>query len=133
MAAPDVDTLSEALTAPSLHVNPIVDPIYNYEIIDAKIAYYAEKWGQSYSEMYRVVKCETAGTFDPTIQSFAYYTEDHPEWGVMAGDRELSFGLVQIHRPAHDIVHELVIDPDFALDWMGKQWYNGNQSWWTCY
>ena len=35
------------------------------------------------------------------IQSQAIYKKDHPKWGVKAGDRELSWGVPQAHRPAH--------------------------------
>lgn len=35
------------------------------------------------------------------IQSQAKYKKDYPQWGIKAGDREQSFGIPQVHRPAH--------------------------------
>lgn len=35
-------------------------------------------------------------------QSKERYLKDRPEYGVKAGDRELSFCIFQIHAPAHD-------------------------------
>ena len=35
-------------------------------------------------------------------QSRERYPKDRPEYGVKAGDRELSFCIFQIHSPAHD-------------------------------
>jgi len=35
-------------------------------------------------------------------QSREIYRRDRPEYGVKAGDRELSFCIFQIHSPAHD-------------------------------
>jgi len=35
-------------------------------------------------------------------QSRERYPKDRPEYGVKAGDRELSFCIFQIHAPAHD-------------------------------
>lgn len=34
-------------------------------------------------------------------QSNLRYQKDRPEYGVKAGDRELSFCMFQIHEPAH--------------------------------
>ena len=35
------------------------------------------------------------------IQSRERYPEDRPDWGVKAGDTELSFCVFQLHQPAH--------------------------------
>lgn len=35
-------------------------------------------------------------------QSQLRYPKDRPDWGVKAGDQELSFCFFQIHAPAHD-------------------------------
>lgn len=101
--------------------------------IQEKIASYAAKYDVSRDLMTSIIRCETAGTFDPKIQSSARYTRDHPDWGVKQGDRELSFGLVQIHRPAHPhVTYEQATDPDFALDFMAKNLAAGRRSMWTC-
>lgn len=49
----------------------------------------------------RVFSRESGGTFSMG-QSNLRYPKDRPDWGVKAGDRELSFCFAQIHSPAHD-------------------------------
>lgn len=133
-----VDYVNQGVFGPQEVLIPEVDPIPTYEEIDAKIVYYANKWGQSYSEMYRVISCETMGTFDPTIQSTHTYSQAqvdrHPEWRVVAGELERSHGLIQGHLPSHpNITREQFEDVDWSLDWMGKQWSLGHQKWWSCF
>lgn len=79
------------------------------------------------------IQCETAGTWNPDIQSMHRYPTDRPDWGVKAGDRELSFGLAQFHLPAHNITVEQAQDPEFALHKMADLWVAGKQYMWTCY
>ena len=101
--------------------------------VKALIKRYAAKYGVNPGVMEFTVSCETAGTFDPTIQSGARYTADHPEWGVKKGDRELSFGLAQIHLPANEgITRAQAIDPDSALDFMAKHMSDGGYWRWSC-
>lgn len=80
-----------------------------------------------------VVDCETGHTFDPKQQSFATYKRDRPEYGVKKGDRELSFGLAQIHLPANPtITRAQAEDPDFALQFLAKG-LNAGEYWrWSC-
>lgn len=73
----------------------------------------------------QVINCETGGTWDPKIQSKAKYKN---------GKQEQSFGLAQIHLPAHPkISYEQATDPYFAIDFLISSWKDGNQEWWTCY
>jgi len=82
----------------------------------------AIQYGVSASEMRRVIKCES--NFDPTIQS------QH----ILSYGREMSFGLVQIHIPAHPhVTIEQALDPAFAIDFMAKAFSQGKHSMWTCY
>lgn len=88
------------------------------------IALYSAKYGVSREQMYQTVKCETASTFDPTIQS---------EY-VPNGKREESYGLAQIHLPDHpEISKTQTMDPDFAVEFMAKEFAAGHQSSWTCW
>lgn len=48
-----------------------------------------------------VARRESFGNFGME-QSQLRYPEDRPDWGVNAGDQELSFCTFQIHAPAHD-------------------------------
>ena len=76
--------------------------------IEKEIDEQAEKYGVSASEMKRVIKCESQGS--TTVQS---------HWRRPDGTREQSFGLVQIHLPAHkDVTKEEAQNPEFAIEWM---------------
>lgn len=94
--------------------------------IEERIAFYAEKYGVSYADMHRVVSCETAGTFDPKIQS---YVPDSSG----PGGREDSWGLAQIHLPAHNVTREQAQDMEFALNFMAKHFARGEHRMWTCW
>lgn len=77
-------------------------------------------------QVIRVITCETAGTWNPEIQSGHKNVRD--------GGRELSFGLAQIHLPAHpDVSLEEATDPYFAIDWLIEKWKKGKQRIWSCY
>ena len=93
------------------------------ERIEKEIDEQAEKYGVSASEMKRVIKCESMGS--TTIQS-RHIRKD--------GTREQSFGLVQIHLPAHPTVtKEQAIDPQFAVEWMAKNFAEKRQKMWSCF
>lgn len=50
------------------------------------------------------------------------------------GDGGTSYGLVQIHLPAHpNISKEQALDPIFAINFIVDEFLNGNQNKWTCY
>lgn len=56
-------------------------------------------------------------------------------WKAYAvGDVGTSYGLVQIHLPAHrDITKEQALDPEFALNYIVDQFLAGRQGQWTCW
>lgn len=92
---------------------------------------YSERYDVASSTMVQIITCES--NFDPTIQSFQTYSKDFPAWGVKKGDRELSFGLVQIHLPSHpDITKAEALDPDFSVRFLASQLSIGHASLWTC-
>lgn len=94
------------------------------ESLHDKITRYALKYDIPRESMRVLVGCETAWTFSPTLQSHARYRD---------GTREKSFGLAQIHAPAHPHVsYEQMIDPDFALNFIGKNWSKRHLMWVTC-
>lgn len=83
--------------------------------------------------MWAVVKCENR-SLDPTVQSGHKYKKDSEKWGVKAGQREKSYGLVQIHLPDNrDVSYREAIDPDFALNFLAEGLSNGYGSRWTCW
>ncbi len=76
--------------------------------------------------------CESS--LDPSVQSRLHYTKDHPKWGVKKGDRELSFGLFQIHLPDNpDISKDEALDPHFAVEWAAIKFKNDPTIWLTCH
>lgn len=73
-----------------------------------------------------IIKCETAGTWNPKKQS------DYPN--EADGGRELSFGLAQIHLPDHpDISLAQAEDPRFAIDFLVNNLAEGHGSMWSTY
>lgn len=69
--------------------------------------------------------CETANTFDPTIQSRVIDSTGH---------QEESYGLAQIHLPAHpEVTMAEALDPVFSIDFMAKNMAKGKYSMWSCY
>jgi len=68
------------------------------------------------------------------IQSHHTYSKDRPHEGVFKGQREQSFGLVQIHLPAHtNVSKEQALDPEFAIDFLAKNLAQGRGAMWSCY
>ena len=87
-----------SLNAPNLPVLPPllppvqeIAPIVATSTVLAKIDAVSAKYGVSRDMVYKIVVCETAGTFDPTIQSQI----------IKNGIQEDSWGLAQIHLPDH--------------------------------
>jgi hypothetical protein len=79
-----------------------------------------------------VAKCESG--YNVSVQSKHRYTESNVPKGYKVGDREQSFGLVQIHLPAHpSISKEQATDPEFAAEFLVKNLSQGKGSMWTCY
>jgi hypothetical protein len=56
-------------------------------------------------------------------------------WNPRAvGDHGTSFGLSQIHLPAHpDITAKQAEDPKFAIDYMASTFAQGHAREWSCY
>lgn len=77
------------------------------------------------------IACES--NFNPTIQSNHRYNFNDPSRGIVKGEQERSYGIVQIHIPDHDITIEQAQDPVFALNWMAEKWANGYPHLWSCY
>jgi soluble lytic murein transglycosylase-like protein len=90
--------------------------VYPAQTIPEKIAYYAAKWDVDPLVMYRVVHCESR--LNPKA----------------IGDGGKSRGLVQIHAPSHPYVTKAqAFDPDFALNFLGKNLSAGKGKMWTCW
>lgn len=102
-------------------------------VIDELVRKYAKQYNVSPNEMLRVIGCENK-PLDPKLQSYIRYKSDNPVWGVKAGEREKSYGLVQIHLPSHpNISYEQATDPEFSIEFMAKKFSKGQASEWSCY
>ncbi len=103
------------------------------ESIHDKIYRYAAKYGIAHDDLWNLVDCETAHQFDPKMQSSARYTFTDKKYGIIAGERERSYGLAMVHMPVHpEIDHAQMTDPDFALDFIGRNWPDRHQLWVNC-
>lgn len=83
--------------------------------IEEKIVKYANEYNADAGVIRNVMKCESS--FNPNA----------------VGDNGTSFGLSQIHLPAHpDITKEQALDEDFAIIYMAKN-ITKNPRQWTCW
>ncbi len=116
-----------------------LEDIIPLEVVEVKeldipllVDFYADKYGVSKSTMHKIVSCESNYIVD--VQSKHRYKRDNPKWGVLAGEQEKSFGLVQIHLPSwNDITYEQAINPHFALNFLAEKLSEGKGNLWTCY
>lgn len=91
-----------------------------------------EQYNVSVPLMEKIITCESQ--WNTTLQSKHVYKTDRPREGVKKGQREQSYGLVQIHLPAHpNITKAQAIDPEFAIDFLAKNLSKGKGAMWTCY
>ena len=92
-------------------------PIMPVELtIDEKITKYASEYKVDETLMRKVIKCESS--FNPNA----------------VGDKGTSYGLSQIHLPAHpDITKEQATNEDFAINFMAKEFSKNNMKIWSCY
>lgn len=103
-------------------------------LLKAKVIEVALEYGVNAEQVYRTIaSCENTA-IEPDLQSGHRYGYDNPRWGTVAGERERSYGLAQIHLPSHPTVtKEQATDPDFAITFMVKEFSKGNQRAWTCW
>ena len=108
---------------------PIVRPPEYVEIVQVK----AEQYNVSVELMTAIIDCENRDWI-PTQQSNHTYKKDRPDIGVSAGEREKSFGLVQIHLPAHpSISYEQATNPTFSIEFLASELSAGRGRQWSCY
>lgn len=113
--------------------NEFFDNLILEENIHDKIRRYANEYGVSYEQVDRLIGCETQHTYDPSIRSTVRYKFSDSRRGIVRGEQEMSYGLVQIHLPDHPYVSlEQATDPDFALSFLMKNW-DKREQWWSCW
>ena len=80
------------------------------------ITFYGAKYNISTKVLHRTIKCES------NYKQFA------------VGDGGTSFGLSQIHLPAHpNITKAQAFDKEFAISYMANEMSKGRASQWTCW
>lgn len=94
-------------------MSPLLYSIYNAPVI---IEAYAVHYGIPAQPLIDTLYCESQ--FNPSV----------------VGDKQTSFGIAQIHLPAHkDVTKKQALNPFFAIDWAASQFAAGNASIWSCY
>lgn len=86
------------------------------DTVEGLIRHYAALYGAGPEEMLAVARCESGLRPDAI------------------GDNGTSFGIFQIHLPAHpSITKDQAVDPAWASEWAAKEFAKGNQWMWTCW
>jgi hypothetical protein len=93
---------------------PVIPP--KEPTVQELVSKYALMYNVSEQRMLGTMKCESG--FNPKA----------------IGDKGTSFGLSQIHLPAHPtITKEQALNPDFAVQFMAKSFAQGKERMWTCW
>lgn len=102
-------------------------PLTPREIVSVK----SKEYGVSEGLMVDIIECESS--WGTTLQSKHYYGFTDSRRGIYEGEREKSYGLVQISLPHHPTVtYEQAIDPEFAIDFLAKNIAQGRLGMWSC-
>lgn len=102
--------------------------------VHTRIKFYADQYKVSAYELTETIRCETAGTFDPNIQSQWRYNYSDPKRGIVIGTQERSYGLGMYHLPDHpDMTEAMAKDPEYALNRMAREFSEGKKSKWYCW
>lgn len=121
----------QATVAPAVQT-PITVVAEVPETLDGKITRYARKYGINEARFRALILCEDR-TMNPSKQSDLHYQFSDPRRGIVEGERERSYGLVQIHLPDHpEVSYVQAIDPDFSLNWAAQKISTG-WTLWSCW
>lgn len=92
----------------------------------------AREYNVSAQAMKGIIACESG--WNPSIQSNHRYSATNAPVGFRPGDREQSFGLVQVHLPAHPhISKQQAKDPQFAIHFLAENLRAGRaRMWYHC-
>lgn len=102
-------------------------PLTPREIVSVK----SKEYGVSETIMVGIIDCESS--WDTTLQSKHLYSFSDPRRSIVKGERERSYGLVQIHLPDHpNVTLEQATDPEFAVDFLAKNIAQGRLGMWSC-
>lgn len=90
--------------------------VYNASTSEDIILSYAVKYGINGADFLNTLTCESDLKPDAV------------------GDQGTSFGVAQIHLPAHkDVTKIEALNPLFAINWAASEFANGRANEWTCY
>jgi len=94
---------------------------------------YSTQHGVSYELVRAISLCENTQQ-DTTLQSSLFYNFSDENLGIIEGERERSFGLVQINLDYNPtITLEQATNPDFSVNLLAEWISQGNASRWGCY
>ncbi len=111
-------------TGSSIAEAPLKEPLDTKEEYVEFVYLKAEQYGVGADLMISIINCENRD-WNPTLQSYAKYKN---------GEREQSYGLVQIHLPAHpSISYEQATNPEFSINFLAENLAEGRASMWSCY
>ena len=115
---------SELDTVSTSTVEPSKTPELTFEgQIRAKVASVSKRYGVSSYRMTRIIQCES---HFQNIQSRVI--------SKITGQREDSWGIVQIHLPSHPSIKKtMALDVDFAVEFLAQQIAAGNGWKWYGY
>lgn len=95
----------------------------NKEIVESLVTKYAAQYDVSAYRMNVVLACEDS----------TYEFDRQSDYVALSG-REKSFGVAQINLPSHaDITYAEATDPNFAVEFMAKEFSLGHAYEWSCY
>lgn len=119
-----------AAEADPLPVVPSIDITHlTKEQVKAYVEKYATPLHVSVTSMLSTIYCEAKHNPDETLDATG-----QSNVVLASGAHEDSWGLVQIHLPAHRMISKAQAkDPDFAVQFMAEQFAIGNASIWTCW
>lgn len=105
------------VTSPTVALADSIAPLqYSTTTASVIISAYAIHYGITARPLIDTLKCESG--FNDTA----------------VGDNNSSFGVAQIHLPAHpDITKEEALNPFFSIDWAAREFAAGRANEWTCY
>lgn len=112
---------------------PVIEPKACDISVEKCVEWFSKEYDVSYEMMMNVMRCENRD-LDPTLQSKIKYSFTNEKLGIYKGERELSYGVSQIHLPSHpNITLEQATDVTFSVEFMAKNFAKGRHSMWSCY
>lgn len=114
-------TTLNAVTTDSKKLSSLYGAVYTKEQIGGLVKLYTTRYGGETEPILATIECES---HYKNVQSNIY----------SEGIREDSWGISQIHLPDHPkITKAQALDPEFAVEFIVKE-FNNNNSWmWSCY